>query len=262
MHYLKDSKTAMELFNDDALSGFFDQLITYQIILDLLYKNGDYQDLIDTFTLIRQRQLQGSRYPKHSIILVFAACYKINTPESFEYAKKVWSGAIEAGHIPLRRATTFMAALALKQNSPHVSLEVLTNVKGQNYVSVRALKSLALSKMKRFDDVIPVLRSILEINNPMQTKQTIPFDVINELEKEFSENNHDKDLQADFEKAIKFLKNYEHVLNQTIDDILCSEIQLNFDQSGNHHRIGNPKQAELDRPSRLYARRPGLHELN
>lgn len=281
-HHLKDSQTALELFKDETLGGFFDQLGTYQILLDLLFEKGQYQEILDTFDIIQSRQLQGSRYPKHGIILVFAACYKINTPESFEYAKKVWQGAIEAGHIPLRRATTFLAAQALKQNKPEVAIEVLTNLKGQNYVSVRALKMLALAQMKRFDDVLPILRSILEMANPTQNKQTIPTDVIESLKESFASGNNDKDLQKDFDKAVGFLASYGHVADQKLDEVLCSEIkQIPFNQNqpyenqrrndqqgmqprryGNNNRYGNNQQNEYDRPRYAAARRPGLHELN
>lgn len=270
-HHVQDAKIALELFSDESLDGFFDQLITYQILLDLLYEKGQYQEVLNTFDIIRTRQLQGSRYPKHSIILVFAACYKLNTPESFEYAKKVWHGAVEAGHMPLRRANTFMAYLALNQNMPHVSLEVLGTLKGQNYVSVRALKTLALAQMRRFDDVVPILRSILEQANPMQNKQTIPQDVIEKLQNAFAKGNEDKDLQVDFDKVVGFISNHGHISNQTLDEILCTEIQIQVidplysqqqQQQQGGRRVGNLRQVELDRPSKVYSRRPGLHELN
>lgn len=273
LHHLKESDTALKLFYDESLGGFFDQLGTYQIILDLLYEKGLYKEVLDTFDVIQSRQLQGSRYPKHGIIVVFAACYKLNTPEAFEYAKKVWQGAIESGHIPLRRATTFMGALALKQNHPEVTIEVLSNLKGQNYVSVRALKILALAKMKRYDDILPIFRSILEMANPMMNKQTIPKDVIENVKESFSTGNTDKDLQVDFDKVIGFIKNYGHVSDQTLEEVLCTEIksipfnQLEKQRDRNEQgfqarRSGNTRQNEFDRPSRYGTRRPGLHELN
>lgn len=269
-HHLQDSDTALSLFKDESLNGFFDQLITYQILLDLLYKKGKYQEILDTFNIIRERQLQGSRYPKHSIILVFAACYKLNTPASFEYATKIWHGAIEAGHIPLRRATVFMAYLAINQNSPHIALEVLATLKGQNYVTVRSLKTLALAQMSRFDDCLRILRSILEVANPMMNKQTIPYDIIELLKKEFAEKNKDEDLQSDFDKTINFLVNHEHVTSESLEKMLCSEINVNIEKfqpqksfQNQSRRTGYSKRGggELDRPSKLYSR-PGLHELN
>lgn len=267
-HHVKDSESALKLFKDESLGGFFDQVITYQILLDLLFERGQYQEILDTFDIIQSRQLQGARYPKHVLILVFAGCYKMNTNESFEYAKKVWQKAVDAGHIPLRRGATFLSALALKQNQPFVALEILTNLKGQNYVSVRALKSLALARLKRFDDVIPIIRSLLDVTNPMNTKQTIPSDVIEEIQQLFKENNTNKDLQSEFEKIVGFLQTHGHLGTESLDQVLCSEIQINLDQQQQKQgsqqqirRVRNFKPMELDRPSKSF-RRPGLHELN
>lgn len=266
-HHVKDSEGALKLFKDESLGGFFDQVITYQILLDLLFEKGQYQDVLDTFDIIQSRQLQGARYPKHVLILVFGACYKLNTSQSFEYSKKVWQQAVDAGHIPLRRGATFFSALALKQDQPFVALEVLTNLKGQNYVSVRALKSLALARLKRFDDVIPIIRSLLDVTNPMNTKQTIPTDVVEEIQKLFKEHNSNKDLQSEFDKIVSFLQTHGHLGSETLDQVLCSEIQINLDQNKQqgtqqqNRRVRNFKPMEFDRPSKSF-RRPGLHELN
>ncbi len=42
----------------------------------MLYEQGRYQDVIDVFQVIRSRQIQGGMYPRHVVLLVFAACYK------------------------------------------------------------------------------------------------------------------------------------------------------------------------------------------
>jgi pentatricopeptide repeat domain-containing protein 2 len=273
-HTIKDSDTAFAIFKNDALadSGFFDQTISYQILLDLLYENGKYEQVLEAFDIIQSRQLQGARYPKYPIILVFASCYKLNTKESFEYAKKLWHNSVQAGHVPLRRSATFFATLALNQNEAYVALEVLTNLKGQNYVTVRGLKALSLAHMKRFEDVLPVLRSILEAGNPMMNKQTIPKDLLETLDGLFKKENKNKDLQMDFEKVSGFLHTHGHVASQTLDEIITNEItvikndpnQQQQQRGGGYsgRRLGNVRGSELDRPSRFTNRRPGLHELN
>lgn len=64
------------MFKDPELEGFFDQLISYQILIDMLYERGRYQDVIDVFQIVKSRQIQGGLYPPHVMVLVFAACYK------------------------------------------------------------------------------------------------------------------------------------------------------------------------------------------
>jgi len=290
-YYLKDPDTALKLFNN-SMDGFFDQLITYQILMDLLYENGRYQDVLNTFDTIKSRQVQGGRYPKNVVVLTFAACYKLNTPEAFDYACNLWKEASGSGHIPMRRAITFLAALALNQDVPHVALEVISNVKQQNYLTVRTIKALALAKLKRYDDVLPILRSVLEVTSPMTTKQTFPARAIEQINKEFEENTN-KDSQADFKKIISFLDKHGHITQNSLDDILCSEIQhvqfvpQNFKagdgsqgyerrdgSQGYERRDGSqgyerherydsrrPQHRNFDDSSRQ-TRRPGLNELN
>jgi len=63
-----------------------------------------------------------------------------NTPEAYQLASVVWKDLKEVNHIPMRKATTFAAALALNQGNPHIALEILSNEKNQNYITVRNLK--------------------------------------------------------------------------------------------------------------------------
>jgi len=292
-HHLKDCDSALKLFKNESLHGFFDQLATYQLLLDLLFTNNRYQDVLDTYEIIKSRQVQGGRFPKHVLVLTLAACYKLNTPAAFEFGGQLLKDATESGHMPMRRAVTFFATLALNQNAPHVALEVIGNVRQQSYLTIRTIKALALASLKRFEDVVPILKSILEIDNPMINKQTFPSDAIADLKK-FFEANSNKDLQADFEKAVGFLERHGHITPNKLDDILCAEILQTAQVPGNdrfqrdgrdgrgyggrdgggrdggyrdysrgfdrNDRRGGFQRRELDYPSGRT--RPGLHELN
>lgn len=72
MHHLKEADAALKLFKNENLDGFFDQLISYQILFDLLYEAGRYQDVLDTYSLVNERQVLGGRYPKHVLVLTMA----------------------------------------------------------------------------------------------------------------------------------------------------------------------------------------------
>ena len=63
-----------------------------------------------------------------------------NSPDSIEYAIKLFQAAREAGSTIMRKGIAFAAALAIKQGQPQVALEMLTNTIQQNYVTVRNLK--------------------------------------------------------------------------------------------------------------------------
>jgi hypothetical protein len=66
-----------QVFKDPDLEDFFAQLGTYQILMDLLFENRRYQDILDVFEIIKQRQHQEAKYPKNVVILTFAACFKL-----------------------------------------------------------------------------------------------------------------------------------------------------------------------------------------
>lgn len=140
LYFLQDPQLALQLFKDEKYNGFFDQLTSYQILGDLLYENGLYPQVRDVFDIIKIRQVLGGRYPKHSITLTFAACYRENSEESYKYAMNLWKELNAVGHIPMRKATAFAAALALNHDQPGIALEIATTLTYGNYVTIRQIK--------------------------------------------------------------------------------------------------------------------------
>lgn len=67
----------LQCFKDPELDGLFDQFMTFQLLLDLLYEEKRYKEVLEIFDLIKEKQVQGIKYPTYSIVIVFAACYKI-----------------------------------------------------------------------------------------------------------------------------------------------------------------------------------------
>lgn len=94
----------------------------------------------------------------------------------------MWSDQQEAGHSPIRKTITFFAANAINQNSPHIALEVITSVRNQSYVTLRNIKVVALCDLGRIIDALPLLRSVLSLDQPMSggpaVKQTYCRDVV------------------------------------------------------------------------------------
>lgn len=237
LYHLKDCDNALAMFKDESLNGFFDQLISYQILLDMLFVHERYQDVLDTYDVIKSRQVQGGRFPKHVLVLTLAACYKLNTPASFEYATTLYKEAIDSGHLPMRRGVCFFAMLAFNQNQPQIALEVVGTVRQQNYLTIRAIKAMGNSQLKRFDSVLPLLKSVLEVDNPMATKQTFPQSVIDHLKVELDSLTNNE-LKADFEKVLGFLERHGHITPNSLDDILLTEIQQTVQFPGNDGRDG------------------------
>lgn len=66
-----------QCFKSEELNGVFDQQISFQLLLDLLFINDRYQEMLDVFEVISNKQLEGHKYPKNVVVLALAACYKL-----------------------------------------------------------------------------------------------------------------------------------------------------------------------------------------
>lgn len=65
------------MFNDPEMDGFFNHLSSYQILMDLLFINEQFDQILVVYKTIQERQLQIAKFPKGVMMLVFAACYKL-----------------------------------------------------------------------------------------------------------------------------------------------------------------------------------------
>ncbi|KAJ0174128.1 hypothetical protein K1T71_010274 [Dendrolimus kikuchii] len=224
-YFLDAPKEALQCFNEPVNAGFFDQLVSVQILLDLLYSHEMYDDMYKVFDRVQEKQINMTKFPKYPVVLVLAACYKQNTPQSFEYASKLWSEMSSVGSQPLRRATTFFAALALKQGAPHIALESLSTQK-QHYVTIRNIKATALANMGRVDDALPVLRAVLEIDAPNQMdKHTFFNETIASVREAVTKSNN-KDIEREFKNIEKAFSDRGLIENKTLDQLLNAEITM------------------------------------
>ena len=78
----------------------------------------------------------------------------------------------------MRRATTFLAALAIKQNSPHIAIEILSSLREVRYIHIRCLKVLAYTNLKKFTEIVPIFRASLEHDRPNAQKEIYFKDVV------------------------------------------------------------------------------------
>ncbi|VVC96586.1 unnamed protein product [Leptidea sinapis] len=163
-YFLEAPNEALQCFKDPDNKGFFDQLVSYQILLDLLYNQERYDDMYEIFEVVKERQINMTKYPKYPVILILAACYKQNTSSSYEYAKKLWTEMADAGSSPLRRACTFMAGLALKQGDPKVALETVA-LHSPHYITIRNIRTLPILKNVIDIDIDTLRSAVVELNN-------------------------------------------------------------------------------------------------
>lgn len=222
-YYLDEPNLAYTAFKDPKFENFFDQLISYQILLTLLYKHGKYPEMRDVYDIIKNKPIDQG-YARNSFILVMAACYKENTPETLEYGLHLWKEIDEKGHTIMRRATSFLAALAIKQASPHIAVEILSSIRMARYIHVRCLKVSAYTDLNRFTEIVPILRASLEHDRPNVNKESYFGDVIEKLQVAMAQEN----IPQDFElyKLLNLLKSNDQILPETLENSLCTEIRV------------------------------------
>ncbi|XP_059060824.1 pentatricopeptide repeat-containing protein 2, mitochondrial-like [Achroia grisella] len=224
-HFLDAPSEAIKCFEDPSNSGFFDQLVSYHILLDLLYNHEMYDEMYKVFEVVKEKQLNMTKFPKYPVVLILAACYKQNTPQSLEYASNLWSEMTNVGNAPLRRACTFFAGLALKQGAPHIALESISAQK-QHYVTVRNIKAMALADMGRLDEALRVLRSVLNIDIPEQKDKHTFFEETVEKVRNAVEKSSSKDIQKEFQNIVTAFEDRNLIDKQTLDQLINAEITI------------------------------------
>ena len=101
-----------------------------------------------------------------------------NTKESLDYALNLFQELQERGFTFPRRSVTFIAALALKQNVPHIALEITSLCKNVRYIDVRCIRVEAQAKLKRFDEIMIHFRSSLLSDEPTKRKESYFKDTV------------------------------------------------------------------------------------
>jgi pentatricopeptide repeat domain-containing protein 2 len=76
-----------------------------------------------------------------------------------------------------RKSIVFLAALAIKQNVPHIAVEIISTIRPSRYIDVKCLKIMAYADLKKFDETVPILRMSLE-NDQSTVKDIFFYDVV------------------------------------------------------------------------------------
>ncbi|XP_069163152.1 pentatricopeptide repeat-containing protein 2, mitochondrial isoform X1 [Procambarus clarkii] len=227
-YYLNQPDAALAALQAKEMEGFFDQMASYQIAMSLLYKNEKYQEVLDVFELLQEKRIGGIRYPKNCFTIAVATLYKLNTQESLTKVLKLFEHAEEYGMFINRRLIIFAAALALKQNHPHIALELLSK-STVTHISVCSIKVMALCEQDQVEVALPLLRSLIQIDLPNTSKPEKSFRILSEavLAAETAlEKTGKKDLIAEFERIKKSLQENNNISDKKLDMIVLEPIEV------------------------------------
>lgn len=227
-HYLNQPDAALAALKTKELDGFFDQMISYHIAMDLLYKSEKYEDVLDVFELVQEKRIAGVKYPKNCFTIAVATFYKLNTQDSLMKVLNLFDSAEEYGLFINRRIIMFAAALALKQNQPHIALELLLRADSVTHISICSMKVIALCELDRIEDALPLLRSLIQIDLPATSRSSGDFYIVEEAvltAETASQKTGKKELIAEFEHIKKSLLENNSISDKTLDMILSEPIE-------------------------------------
>lgn len=224
LYLFGDSELAYNMLMDDKYKEFFNQERSFLITMDLCWEQGKYQQILDLYDRFRNLEGRPNKYPRDVITLVAAACYKLNTPEAFKYCLNLFVEIRESKTRLTRRAISFFSALALKQNDPEVALESLTLVDAPpNSAVLLSIRIMALASLKRIDDILYIIRNIINRGRPIE-RAIIIAEAVEKVDSavEASENS---ELRNDWENIKRALEENKLIQENSLEPIICNPIE-------------------------------------
>lgn len=229
-HVLNKSDFAWELFNDSDLNGFFDQMSTFVILMDLLFISERYEDVLKALQIVTDKNLNGVKYPMDCVTLAAASCYKLNTPQSFKVLQSILRESKKLGSSVSIRSLVYAAELALKQGSPEAALEILSmqtvNEGKRTPIAYINTKIKVNMELGRFEDCLTSIKSciLLEDTPEAYKKNGVIFTSILESLKKALDESKDVKLLMKFNSVQGMLEQGNHVSSSSYEEYLMRPV--------------------------------------
>jgi len=224
LYHFDKPEEALKMLRNPSTVAIFHQYVSYQIAMDLMMKHKMYDAVMETFSICRDRCKKSDRYPQNCFVLATNALYCQNTPEACEKMIELFRDAQEFGHFPMRRAITFAAALFINQGHYDKALDLLNNCYQQNYVTIRNLKVIALSKTQRLSDAFTILRICVDYDTPEARKRSVYKEVV-EVVRERVNASDDHGIRMEFNRIENALIAKELIEDMSVDSALTAPIE-------------------------------------
>lgn len=219
---------------------FFNMRTCYQIVMTMLYDQGQYKKMFDLFQIAVER-LKDTYAAKNFhnrtgeellpdrilTILAFVALAKIRTPEALQEAKKLLSNYINKGKNVGLRPLSLVAYLALSNGDEKYALNLVSSAPTKNYVSLRDTKIVALIQLERFDDVLLQIREYAA--DSKFTQNQMLKSTFEELQKA-EDKIKDAVLRQDLGDLLVEIANNNHVSEDTLDTLIFRPIDYDSDR--------------------------------
>lgn len=224
LHEFRLPDIALTLIRDPAFEGFFNQMTSYIICLDLLYKCDRFQDVIDVYDEIMEKGALDNATPRDLTTLAIVSAYRIGDAKAYQKAKELINIVKRSGSFVSARSVCVFVMFANKQNEPQLAFECLTLL-NTFPATARSIKIVTLCNLKRTEEAFIVMKSyLLQSGSRNQFQAEFTEDALSVLRDAIAEAN-DQQLSDEFERTMETIRNGGHVSQKTIDDMLLSEME-------------------------------------
>lgn len=228
LHVQNKPDIAISLFKDPSMDGFFDQMSSFMIYMDLLYKNQKYVECLEAMDKMIEKSMGGIKFSMDCLTLAAASCYKLNKPELVQKVVGYLHQAKELDYPISMRTIVYSAMLASNQKNHAQALQILSMINSEQEarspVSYLNVKIHVLTELDRFEDAVGLLTMIVQTDEPFGNKRDIFEEVLRKLTDKLKETKN-LTLLAKAEKIEKSLKSCGRLMAFPFVEYLDSEIQ-------------------------------------
>ncbi|XP_031617531.1 pentatricopeptide repeat-containing protein 2, mitochondrial-like [Contarinia nasturtii] len=224
-HYLNMPVEAIKFFDDKIIGQLFTDNIGHQVLLDMLYENKKYDDVLRVYESLDKRGHLRGNNRRHLDVIVLATYYRLNTPEALKQAYALWKEMQSNGSHQYRKSRTFVAGLAIKQNEPQLALDIIEDEEQQLYVNNRHILLLAWAQLQRYTDIIEMLKYLFEIHKNDGKSYTTSIQVLQVIEELFTGKQDEEISDREIAEFISIRESIELenlVTKKTFDELICA----------------------------------------
>ncbi|KAL3041979.1 hypothetical protein OYC64_020027 [Pagothenia borchgrevinki] len=200
---------------DKSLSGFFCDVTSFNITLDMLFTKGYYENCLEVLTTMRKQPVP---FNINTLTLASATFYKLNTEESYRMCTAMIEEGLTDGMNVPKHALYFAVALALRQNDIEKAQSLFSQIIVPDILLWQNLKVMILVMSGEVTGVISLLSAALTPKSVSFVKKPeFSQEVVDLLRLRIEGGTH----MLKVEQIVKDLEQADQVTQQTVDVMLC-----------------------------------------
>ncbi|XP_072848733.2 pentatricopeptide repeat-containing protein 2, mitochondrial [Pogona vitticeps] len=206
----------LELIKDQALSGFFQDSTSFNILMDILFMKGHYESALEVLSEMKR---QNIKFNRETYLLACAICYKLNSAESCRICATLLEGTALKGFSVPRRGYYFVVALFLKQDDVAKARLYYSQIIDRSSQLCHNLNILLQAASGDTYKLIETLENTLDCNTPhFVRKVKFSMEVLQVVREKL---DNCPDVWDKFESVFTKLQELGQITPQTLDDLLC-----------------------------------------